>query len=133
VETSTAAELAEKLRADVSPYWAVHYRFGKSAANLSATALAASSLDALLINVAAPLRYAYLRQQGTEDYRERSIEFLCGIKPENNRLVRAFGKSLQPVDASESQALIQLYREYCERRKCFFCRWGYHFLSLSAR
>ncbi|WP_373811573.1 DUF2851 family protein [Porphyromonas loveana] len=133
VETSTAAELAEKLRADVSPYWAAHYRFGKSAANLSAAALAASSLDALLINVAAPLRYAYLRQQETEDYRERTIDFLRGIKPENNRLVRAFGESLRPTDASESQALIQLYREYCERRKCFFCRWGYHFLSLSAR
>ncbi len=64
-----------------------------------------------------------------EDYRERTIDFLRGIKPENNKPVRAFSQICRPADAAESQALIQLYREYCERRKCFFCRWGYRLLS----
>lgn len=129
VETASAKELVHKLSVEVSPYWASHYRFGKPASTASAYSLAAMSADSLLINVAAPLRYAWLRRQNVADYRELTIDFLRGIKPENNRLVRAFSQACRPTDAVESQGLIQLYREYCERRKCFFCRWGYRFLS----
>lgn len=129
VETVSAKELAQKLSVEASSYWASHYRFGKPTPVPSRSTLAVISSDALLINVAAPLRYAWLRGQSMEDYRERTIDFLRGIKPENNKPVRAFSQICRPADAAESQALIQLYREYCERRKCFFCRWGYRLLS----
>ena len=31
---------------------------------------------------------------------------------------------IQPANASDSQALIQLRKEYCDRKKCLYCRIG---------
>lgn len=129
VEIPTVKALAEKLAADTSPYWSTHYRFGQSASRLKRGLPTSVTLESLIINVAVPLRYVYGRHTDVEDYSGRALDFLREIKPEDNRLIRAFRPTLIPADAAESQALIQLYREYCERRKCFFCRWGYRLLS----
>ena len=36
-------------------------------------------------------------------------------------------------DALTSQALIQLRRNYCEARKCIYCRLGHRLLATDAR
>ena len=36
---------------------------------------------------------------------------------------------IEAADAFDSQALIQLRREYCEKRKCIYCRFGHRMLS----
>jgi len=35
---------------------------------------------------------------------------------------------LEAATAGDSQALIQLKREYCDRRDCLRCRFGYEYL-----
>ena len=35
---------------------------------------------------------------------------------------------LPVVSAADSQALIQLQKEYCDKRKCLYCRFGYEYL-----
>ena len=37
-------------------------------------------------------------------------------------------KGLPVVSAADSQALIQLQKEYCDKRKCLYCRFGYEYL-----
>ena len=36
---------------------------------------------------------------------------------------------LPVVSAADSQALIQLQKEYCDKRKCLYCRFGYEYLK----
>jgi hypothetical protein len=59
----------------------------------------------------------------------KAFELLESLKPENNFITNAFTKAGVSVShAGDSQALIQLKREYCEQKKCVFCRIGHKFL-----
>lgn len=36
---------------------------------------------------------------------------------------------IKAANASDSQALIQLKKEYCDKKKCLYCRIGYEYLK----
>ncbi|MDE5658864.1 MAG: DUF2851 family protein, partial [Muribaculaceae bacterium] len=95
--------------------------------------LSQSSTDILIINAVIPLAYAYATYNG-EYARAREIaEMLHEIKPESNRFTTMF--SMAGIDvrsAFVSQAVVQLRREYCEKRKCLYCRIGHRHLSACA-
>ena len=58
------------------------------------------------------------------------IEHLESLAPEDNAITRLFETAgLKNDNAFISQALIQLRREYCERKKCLYCRFGHRMLS----
>ena len=63
----------------------------------------------------------------------RAIQLLESLKPERNNIVQLFEKcGLKADSALVSQALIQLRRNYCEARKCIYCRIGHKLLSIAA-
>lgn len=60
---------------------------------------------------------------------ERALRFLETLKPEQNSITKRFAKLKMPLNnAADSQAMIQLKREYCELSKCLFCRIGHQLL-----
>ena len=60
---------------------------------------------------------------------ERAGRFLEKLKAENNHIIRSWSDAGLPVaSAADSQALIQLQKEYCDKRKCLYCRFGYEYL-----
>ncbi len=47
------------------------------------------------------------------------------LPAERNKITRLFSKYNFPLQtASDSQAVLYLYREYCMKKKCFFCPFG---------
>ena len=115
-----------------SNYWQDHYTFGKVSGE-RAKMLGVGSINTIIINTVAPIIFAYGKNTFLDNYCNRAIEILESIKPENNSIIRDFRKSgITPENALESQALIQLRREYCEKRKCFYCRIGRRLLSSKA-
>ena len=117
---------------EVSAYWSTHYTFS-STVTAAPPAMTQSTADGLIINVVAPLLWAYGTANGREDICDRAVALLCQLKPENNTIVRAFTDcGIKCPDAFTSQALIQLRREYCEPRKCLRCRIGHAYLSTHA-
>lgn len=114
---------------NASEYWQTHYIFGEESPRKSKY-LGDSSLDIIIINTVVPILFAYGKYIGNEELCERSLNFLEQLKPESNFIIRDFGNAkVKAKNAYESQALIQLKREYCEKRKCLFCRIGYKMLS----
>lgn len=133
IETETTQQLRELFQVELTGYWASHYTLGKPAP-AATRALSASSIDVVLINMVATLFYA--RGEMTDDYRlcERAIALLESLKPEQNALVATFELAgLKADDALTSQALIQLRRNYCDARKCLFCKIGHWLLSRAAK
>ena len=58
------------------------------------------------------------------------MELLEQLKPERNYILRQWQQCGLTVDsAADSQALIHLKREYCDRIDCLRCRFGYEFLK----
>lgn len=110
-------------------YWQTHYAFGCESAR-SEKRLSAASVNLLLINTVVPMLFAYGRHKRDERLCDRAFAFLDQLRAEDNHIVRMWKSCGLPVEnAGDSQALIQLKNEYCDRRDCLRCRFGYEFLK----
>lgn len=85
----------------------------------------------IVINTVVPLLYAYGISHREELMKERAMSFLEQLPAENNYILRQWQAcGLNVLSAADSQALIQLKREYCDCRRCLHCRFGHEFLSV---
>ena len=76
----------------------------------------ANSRRLLIINTVVPLLFAYGRHIGDEDICMRAIRLLEELPAENNYILRQWQAcGLTFSTAADSQALIQLKRQYCDR------------------
>lgn len=125
--------LRELFTIRLTGYWANHFSFGSPSPS-DMPALSNRSIDVILINTVAPLFYARGEIVGDETLSDRAVELLEQLRPESNSIVEQFKHAgIKCPDALTSQALIQLRREYCEARKCIFCKIGHKLLSDAAK
>lgn len=133
LETEGEKEMRALFEVELSGYWTKHYTFGKPNERATAT-LSRSSIDIILINTVAPLLYAYGELTGNYEMTDKAIKLLEGLRAESNSIVSHFvAYGIDCPDALTSQALVQLKREYCDARKCIYCKIGHHLLSKAAR
>jgi len=120
-------------RRPLSGYWSCHFTFGPECERHSES-ISKASVDILVINVAVPLLMAYGTARGDDAMTDRAVEWLHSLQPERNSVVSLFVSAGLPCpDAFTSQALIHLRRNFCDTRKCLYCRLGHRLLSLRAR
>ena len=101
---------------------------------MSTGAFSRASVDVLVINVVVPLLYVYGSRYGEASKQDLAVELLEQLPAERNSITRLFAEAgVECRDAFTSQALIQLWRAYCEPRKCLYCRLGHQFLSQKAK
>lgn len=130
LEARGEKELRRLFAVELTGYWASHFTFGGTPAEVPARVLGNASIDILLINTVAPLYYAYGSRSGDYEIAERAVSLLESLRPERNSIVAAFESAgIKCPDALTSQALIQLRRRYCEARKCLYCAIGHRLLS----
>ena len=128
LEAATLSDVRSLLATRTSAYWESHFNFGRISANKVKT-MGEKSLDLIVINTIVPFLYTYGLHKADEQMCERATRFLEELKAEDNHIVRLWeAAGLGVTNAADSQALIQLRKEYCEKRKCLFCRFGYEFL-----
>lgn len=133
LETEGEKEMRALFEVELSGYWTKHYTFGKPNERATAT-LSRSSIDIILINTVAPLLYAYGELTGNYEMTDKAIKLLEDLRAESNSIVAHFvAYGIDCPDALTSQALVQLKREYCDARKCIYCKIGHHLLSKAAR
>lgn len=133
LEAEGEKEMRALFEVELSGYWIKHYTFGKPNERATAT-LSRSSIDIILINTVAPLLYAYGELTGNYEMTDKTIKLLEDLRAESNSIVSHFvAYGIDCPDALTSQALVQLKREYCDARKCIYCKIGHHLLSKAAR
>ena len=129
LECTTIAELTKALDTESTDYWTTHYVFGEESEK-AAKKMSASSRQLIILNTVIPLLFAYGRYRRDEVYVERAINLLEQLKAEDNNIVRLWKEcGLSVSNAADSQALIQLKNEYCDKKECLRCRIGYRFLK----
>lgn len=129
METETLQGVRDILKGGTSEYWLTHYTFGDSSPSRPKT-LSNSSLDLLIINTIVTFLYTYGVHKGNELLCTRASSFLEEIKAENNYITRMWDQcGMKAANAADSQALIQLKKEYCDKKKCLYCRMGYEYLK----
>lgn len=124
VDSKDFEKLRMHLSAPTSSYWNTHYTFGKKSAEKKKY-LGDASLNTILINTVAPILFAYGMKIDSDEYRERALSILESVPPERNAIVTRFKKlGITPQNAFDTQALIQLWKEYCNKKKCLYCKIG---------
>lgn len=128
MEAETLKDVRQILVARASAYWEEHFIFGKSSAKKEKT-IGAGAQNLLIINTVIPFLYAYGLHRADERLCDRAGRFLEELKAENNYVTRLWGGAgLAVHTAADSQALLQLQKEYCDKKKCLYCRFGYEYL-----
>lgn len=129
----TPRMVKECFRVPLSDYWLTHYNFHAKSVEKEKT-LGDNLLNVLLINAVVPIFFAYGLRKKQQHYCERAIRLLETIPPERNHIVTAFTRAGMPIcTACDTQAVIQLKRAYCEKRKCLYCRIGFRLLKRCVR
>lgn len=128
MEAGTLVEVRSLLSTQAVGYWKTHYVFGRVSSEKEKP-MGEKSKNLIVINTVVPFLYAYGLHKADERMCERAGRFLEELKAEDNHIVRSWGDAGLPVlSAADSQALIQLQKEYCDKRKCLYCRFGYEYL-----
>ncbi len=129
VECKTMEAAQRLFDTQVTPYWETHYTFGSTSTKREKH-LSPTSTNLLMINTLVPMLFAYGKHKSSEELCDRAFRFLEQLKTENNTIVRTWAACGLPAqNAGDSQALIQLKKEYCDRRDCLRCRFGYEYLK----
>jgi hypothetical protein len=112
----------------VSTYWQTHYQFDKVSPKKK-KALSKSFVNLIILNTIIPLQFAYAKSQGKE-VSEDLINVLNDIDPENNSIIEKFNSfGIKSKNAFESQSLLQLKNEYCNKSRCLECAIGMELLK----
>ena len=114
-----------------SDYWLKHYYFGKKFKS-PVKGLGKSSVDNLIINTIAPMLISYGQNVDIQKFVDQGVDLLHKIPPENNKIVNKWKTlNINPKSAFDSQAMIELYNEFCKKRKCIYCNIGTFLLRQS--
>lgn len=129
IECKDLGQIRLLFQVNASEYWQTHYHLGEESSRKSKY-IGDASLDVMIINAVVPIVFSYGRRANDELYVYRALNFLDSIKSESNSIIKQFALyGIKSRNAYDTQALIQLKREYCEKRKCLYCRIGYRLLS----
>ena len=113
----------------INPYWDDHYTFGKQSKK-SSKSISKNFVDLILINTILPLKFCYLKYKGLE-VGEFFLETIREIVKEKNSIIQNYENlGITINSAKDSQAILQLYGNYCSKKKCLQCAVGSELLNL---
>lgn len=124
-----ARELMNMFDVELSNYWRGHYRFGKPGGT-GKRRLGATTIQSLLINTVVPALVAYAEHRGDKRFQERAVALLRDLPAEQNKVIRKWKQiGVSATNAAESQALLGLKSDFCDKSRCMDCRIGCSILN----
>lgn len=125
VDAGSLQELFSIFNVCVEGYWSTHYHLGGDVSRDDIHGIGLQTLRSIIINAVVPVLLAYYRWMGDEERMERALGLLSLLPAEDNRYMAQWIAAGLPLrNAMDTQALLHLYREYCEPHKCMQCRIG---------
>ena len=128
ISSASIYEIYNLFNIEISNYWESHYNFDKISVPKKRK-MSQSFIDLILINTIIPVRFAY-EQSLQKENSQQIIDLIESIKPEKNIIIDKFKEiGITAKNAFETQALLQLKKEYCDVKKCLHCAVGLHLLK----
>lgn len=130
MEIKKPEEVYELLDVEVNIFWKTHYTFEKESKK-SSKKLSKSFIDLLIINTIIPLKFVYCKSKNNLNENE-ILEMLESLHPEKNSIISNFEKLKVKIENSfKTQALLELYKGYCSKKRCLDCAIGNQLLKSS--
>ena len=123
-ELKNSSDLAALFSVVANDYWHYHYKFD-FVSDYQPKLLGKDSINNIIINTIVPVLFAYGMYNKNEDYKEKAIQWLSETKPEVNHLTKLWNDfGIKASTAFDSQSLIELTNNYCNKRRCLDCAVG---------
>lgn len=124
LEATTLQQTENLLGATANDYWHYHYRFDE-AAPFQPKRIGKDMIHHLIINVVAPVLYAYGSYHRNAVFTEKATDLLQQLPSEKNAVTRGFKEiGVLTQNAADAQALLELRNAYCNERRCLECAAG---------
>lgn len=112
---------------ELPPYWKYRYRFGQAGVGAAQSGWGKDFTLQLQLNAEIPLQFALMQIHGAEE--AHALDTMNTLPPENNKIIREFiSRGFKPLNALESQGLIQMKKTYCDQKACWTCTIGQYLL-----
>lgn len=124
--------LGDLLQSNAHPYWSQHYQFDgrERYSSPKEVGLSADVKQQLIVNVIAPTYMAYASERGEKKYMEKAEKIFELCPPEQNSITRNWKTAGKQVRHSgDTQALLELQKNYCSPLRCLQCAIGLHLLK----
>ncbi|MFP4041255.1 MAG: DUF2851 family protein [Bacteroidales bacterium] len=130
LETREIQEIHKLFNINPSGYWNEHYTFKKLSKTKKNKKIGKSAINTIIINTIIPFLFIYGERKNKPEYKDKALNFLNQLPPENNSIIKKWKKlNIRPDSACQSQALIQLKNKYCSKKKCLDCQIGKKIIS----
>ncbi len=121
---ANVGELENMFELKLSNYWLTHYLFDKTAKK-SQKKLGKSTIHLLIINTIVPFLFLYGKWRGEDHYQDKALQLLEQLPPEDNHIIQHWQSlGMASSAAHQTQALLQLKNQYCDRKRCLDCAIG---------
>jgi hypothetical protein len=128
-ECTTVKELYALLQVTPGGYWDNHYVLNGPTAFKKKT-LGVQMIENIIINTIVPVLFAYGHLRNEQQYKDKSLEWLGQLAPEKNNITAQWAAlGIENRNAWDSQALIELKKEYCDAKRCLECSIGNSLLA----
>jgi hypothetical protein len=129
LEFSELSDLRELFTVKANDYWHYHYCFGELSA-FKPKIVGKAMVESIIINTVIPVVYRYGVHVGEKKYKEKALRWLEEIPPELNNITSEFENlGIKNKNAFDTQALLELKKEYCDNRRCLECAIGNNLLK----
>jgi hypothetical protein len=116
--------IKERFSVELEGYWSEHIAIQKPS-SMRKRSVGDSLLDRILINVVAPMRFAYGIQKKEQSYTDSALSLLEDVVAEDNSIIRKWKDlGVEATHALDSQGLLQLKSSRCDEKKCLSCSVG---------
>ncbi|MEM7163719.1 MAG: DUF2851 family protein [Bacteroidota bacterium] len=117
-------EWKEMFEVVANDYWTDHIRFDRPS-KFRLKRLGKSSVENILINSISPISFVQGQKTNKEEAKQRALALLYEIPAEKNKAIEAWQKiGVKAKDAFDSQALLELKNEWCDKKRCLNCSIG---------
>lgn len=130
-DAASLKEVKKMLDVNANDYWHYHYIFDELSDYKKKT-LGSQMINNIIINTIVPVLFAYGIHHNEQAYKDKSVQWLEEIAAEKNSITKGFENlNFSNKNAFDSQALIQLKNEYCNKKLCLHCAIGNALLKRS--
>lgn len=129
LEVEKLSEIEELFKVKLDGYWMMHYTFGKIS-EPKRKSLGKQAIHLLTINTIAPFLFLYGEMHGEEKFKDQTFEFLEALPAEKNAIIRGWANlGVEASSAYQTQALLELKNEMCDKKKCLECAIGFKIMT----
>ena len=120
-EAKSVSEIRNWFDVTANDYWHYHYRFDETS-SFKKKNIGTAMIDNIIINTIVPLLFAYGNYHDENKYKDNALKWLESTAAESNSITKGFIKlEIENKNAFDSQALIEMKNEYCNKKRCLDC------------